>query len=88
MQQDMAARQAKRPDDQVNGLADRHAPVAQGPIVAGGANSEVFVEHSFDPELAESGLEPRGVRLAPRALQHLEQDEVSDQNIIGVLQSI
>ena len=71
MEQKMAARQAERPDDQVNGLADRHALVAQGPIVPGAEDRELFVEHSLDPELAQIGLEPRGVRLAPRALQHL-----------------
>jgi hypothetical protein len=53
--------------------------------VPGAEDRELFVEHSLDPELAQIGLEPRGVRFAPRALQHLEQDEVPDENIVGIL---
>ena len=51
----------------------------------GAENREFLVEHSLDLELAHVGLEPRGVRLAPRPLQDFEQDEVPDQNIVGIL---
>jgi hypothetical protein len=85
MKQDMTVNDAKRADDQVDRLAYADSVLTHQAKIAGGLNRQLRIEHRFDTELTQVLLDRGGMAFVARALQHLEQNQIADDNILRIL---
>ncbi len=79
VQQRMAVLDAKRANDQVNGLADRDALSPQGTIIVCRLDRDFRVEHPDNIEVVQLAGDPLSMSLVPCALQDLKQHNIADQ---------
>jgi hypothetical protein len=79
MQQGVLILDAESANDNVGRLADLDAKSSQSAIITGGPGSEVGAQKLHERIPAQCALNTRSMFLIPRALKHLEQNEVADQ---------
>src|SRR5436305_10529791 len=88
VQQAVAVLDTECRDDEVYDPWQGDATTAQNPVIAGGFHGDTTVEHPFEPEHAQFGLDFARMALIAGTLQDLEQYEITDQDYIRrVLQS-
>lgn len=87
VQQKMAVLDAVGGDDDVGRLADGDAALAKQAVVCGGAGSERCSEQRNDWKSGHRCFDRRSMFVVARSLQHLRQNEISDQDIGDVLGS-
>jgi hypothetical protein len=75
----VAADDTEGPDHQIDGLADGDASRAQSPVMASCNDRQLGIQHRLDREPAQSRFDARRFGFIPDPLQHLEQDDVADQ---------
>lgn len=80
VQQGVALVDAESADDQVHGLAHGNPAGAQGPVIRCRPRGAIGVQQGHDFEAAERALDPGSLGIATQALQHLQQDQVTDQD--------
>ena len=84
MQELMAALDAERADDHVDRLPDRNATRPQQPIVSRGLDRDCLVQHWHHWILTQVSFDSRRMRLIAGTLQHLQQDQVADKDLVVI----
>jgi len=72
-------------NNHVYGLAHRDPMLPECAVVPRRTNRQSIVEHRHDLKLSQALLNPDSVHFVARSLQHLQQDEVTDNHLILVL---
>ena len=82
VQQRMPVPHAERRDDHVDRLPHRHAQCPKQPVMCGRLHSQRVIEHRLHRKLPKLPLYARGMRIAARALQDFQQDQVAHQDLL------
>lgn len=85
MKQDMAVHDAVSADDQVDGLAHADAALPHQTKIRRSLHGQTRAEHRLDAELTQILLDHGGMALVARALQHLEKDEIADDDVLRII---
>src|SRR5438067_8939181 len=79
MEQHVAARNAERPDDDIDRLADRMAPASQQAVIRRRLHSQFGVKQRNGLELPQPTLDQSRFPFGSQPLQDLAQDQITDK---------
>ncbi len=85
VQQDVVVLKAKRANDDIDRLANRHPTFAQQPIISRRASRELLVQHPHNRKATQPLLKLVRARIIPRALKNFEEHDIADQNFIWIV---
>lgn len=85
MQECVAVLDAVSADDEIIGFADRNAEASKAPKILGRAYRDISVQKVCVVESQQRFLNSGSVDIVPRTLEYFQQNEVTDDHPIGIL---
>ncbi|MGH7100255.1 MAG: hypothetical protein ACREE4_21770 [Stellaceae bacterium] len=79
VQQRVAMFDAKGADDNVGCVPDRNPQFSQRAVISGRAGGQIGIKKRHPPVLAQRAFNAPGVGVVPSALEHFEQDKITNQ---------